>query len=250
LQPWLYIFDQGILWLTMLCFAFEEGRKPSTKNTIPIEFLIGTACVQANSIRMLCVQGFDLPAKAVLRTFLETLLTCVILIHDEDLRKRYKEAQLSYDSWRFWNKHFREKKLLAKIREIFLEHGVSDEIITEFTDWIKDEFRTTSQAIHPTYVAAAFATRPFPLVGEIISLGIFGAPTVFSHRTLSVASRFLWFFSMVASGLLLTPLKGKRKPLLKLRKRTDTSKLFATSYSIFWKLVQDHWNDELNTANL
>lgn len=250
LQPWLAILDQGILWLMSLYFAFDEGEKPARKNTMAIQSLIGAACVQANAIHLLCKKGLELPAKAILRSFLETLISCIIIMYDENLRKGYMKANTPHKSWKFWSKHLREKSLIEKLRLIFIEQGVEEEKITEFNSWISEEFGVTSEAVHPSYVSAVFATHPFPLVGEIFPLGILGSPTALSQKTLSTASKFLWFFSVVSMGFLLEPQKGKRKPLLKLKKYTTTSKIFAVSYSIYWQLVHSYWDYEDIPSNI
>jgi len=68
--------------------------------------LTGAACTQVIAIRKLCLYGLDLPARAVLRTLIETLAVCTITTFDRDLRKHFMDAENFEQAKDVWKKHF------------------------------------------------------------------------------------------------------------------------------------------------
>src|SRR6266404_2106578 len=89
LQPKLAIFEFGLEWLSYVHIALSSNEGPGPKNDDARASwaLIGSAVSFGLSIRRLSLSGFDTPAKALLRTFVEVLFLCIAVLHDRSLGK-------------------------------------------------------------------------------------------------------------------------------------------------------------------
>ena len=69
LQPWLAIFELGIEWLSYVHVALTNDleRKSGDSRYRATWALVGSAVSFGLSIRLLCISGFDTPAKALLQ---------------------------------------------------------------------------------------------------------------------------------------------------------------------------------------
>jgi hypothetical protein len=81
LQPWLAIFELGIEWLSYvhvaLTSSLEDKKREKGDQHRSAWSLVGSAVSFGLSIRLLCISGFDTPAKALLRTYTEALFLCL-----------------------------------------------------------------------------------------------------------------------------------------------------------------------------
>ncbi len=81
LQPWLAIFEFGLEWLSFVHVALtnslDDRKAVMGDRYLATWSLIGSAVSFGLSIRLLCISGFDTPAKALLRTYTEALFLCL-----------------------------------------------------------------------------------------------------------------------------------------------------------------------------
>jgi hypothetical protein len=120
LQPWLAIFEFGIEWLACIHVALdtETSVNQQTPCHRVTSNLIGSAVSFGLSLRNLCLSGFDTPARALLRSYVEILLLCLAVLHDESLAQAYKDAQDDEQAKDFWDKCASPRKLHDRIIQI------------------------------------------------------------------------------------------------------------------------------------
>jgi hypothetical protein len=100
LQLHLGILELGLEWLAYVHLLLsKKGVGPANEEARAAWALIGSAVSFGLSIRTLVLNGFDTPARALLRTDVETLFFCIALLHDRDLTKAYVAAAGSNDNW-------------------------------------------------------------------------------------------------------------------------------------------------------
>ena len=105
LQPWLAVLEFGLDWLGSVHLALNNEheigpREPQFR--VPWA-LVGSACAFGWSLRQACLTGFDTPARALLRTYVESLLLCLATLHDKDLADEYQAADTDAAAVNFWH---------------------------------------------------------------------------------------------------------------------------------------------------
>jgi len=100
---------------------YEEARAPWA--------LIGAAVSFGLSIRTLLLNGFATPARALLRTYVETLLLCIVLLHDRVSAAAYVAAQTDEEVRSFWYTSASPKKLRQQIIAIEKKTGFDKEMV-------------------------------------------------------------------------------------------------------------------------
>jgi hypothetical protein len=243
LEPWLSILEQEIKWLSCLFFVLDDYCDELDSDFRVPWSLAGAACTQATAIRKLCLCGLDLPAKAVLRTLIETLNIFVLTIKDRELLRSYRAADL--DSAReFWHKELGSRKLRAKLTELYTGLDLEPGLLAQILDWQRREVALASQAIHPSYTLSVFASMPPTFDSDMCKPGILGAATPLSLRTLSEASKTIWLHGRLGFRLLIDPLDDTGVGLLKLEgNKKQADRIVAYGYLVIDKLVQRHWDD-------
>ncbi|RWM04671.1 MAG: hypothetical protein EOR71_25995 [Mesorhizobium sp.] len=206
LQPHLAIFEFGLEFLSYVHVALSsaEGFGPSNENVRAAWALLGSAVSFGVSIRSIVISGLDTSARALLRTYVETLLLCVAVLHDRPLGQAYIAAETDAQIKDFWHSVVSPKRLHEKVISIERKIGLDNETVDRLTSWRRQEYEILSQSSHLSYLAAAL-TSLSPGLGdrEIFAPAIFGRATTHSHRTIFYAAATTWYFSRLSNQVLL-----------------------------------------------
>lgn len=206
LQPWLYILELSIQWLSSLHKIIEEVKEKDVSKEYMVPWaLTGAICSQSVSVRLLCLAGLDNSAKSVLRTMYEAINICLCTLFDPVIRKEFQSAQDFKEANIFWGKYFGRGKLEKRIQEIRLTLGFDEELNQVLGNWYKEEKTLLNQTIHTSYLAAALSCSVVSVNKKKFPLAVFGATSIFSIRTLSFACRSIWFFSLFINKMLFDP---------------------------------------------
>lgn len=125
LQPWLGLFEFGLEWLSYIHIALDAGVKSDAKDSLPTNLvayvLTGSGVSFGLALRSLCLSGFDTPARALLRSYVEALLLCLATTHDPDQR-----AQEDDEIKTFWHTAASPKNLHRRIVKIEKTTGLDE----------------------------------------------------------------------------------------------------------------------------
>lgn len=159
-QPHLAIFEFGLEFLSYVHVALSsvEGFGPSIENVRAAWALVGSAVSFGVSIRSLVISGLDTPAKALLRTYVETLLLCIAVLHDRPLGLAYIAADTDAQIKDFWHSVVSPKRLHEKVISIERKIGLDNEIVEGMASWRREEYEILSQSSHLSYLAAALTS--------------------------------------------------------------------------------------------
>lgn len=204
LQPSLCLLEFGLEWLAYAHVALNEAIFQDKNRAAELEHcrapwaLIGAAVSFGASLRKLCIAGHDTPARALLRTFVETLFLCLAVMHDKQLGLNYLSAETDQQVKDFWHTSASPRNLHARIVAIESTGGLSSDESAQMVAWRRQEYEILSQASHLSYTAAILTV--FPSIRSDGSdtaraTGIFGLSTDLSLRTLSYAAATTWYFS-------------------------------------------------------
>jgi hypothetical protein len=198
LQPWLGIFEFGIEWLSRVYAVLHESL-PDHKDQCEYRAawaLIGAAVSFGLSIRLLCVSGFDTPARALLRSYVETLLLCLAVLDDKVMAQHFVSLENDVGIKNFWHSMASPKNLHARILDIEKRSGLTPDQIAEFEGWRRHEFEMLSQASHLSFPAAVCTVATIPLgEKEQTRTAIWGLASEGSRRTIDYAAATTWYFS-------------------------------------------------------
>ena len=157
--------------------------------------LTGSAISFGLSIRLLCLSGFLTPARALLRTYADTLFTCLAILDDPKMALAYVEAGEDDKKVKdFWHAQASPKNLHTRIMQIEEASGLDQATINEMKQWRLREFARQSQSTHPSFLSAAF-TAWHPTKDETVIPALFGAPPEHSSDIINYASATTWYFS-------------------------------------------------------
>ena len=245
LQPWFSIFEFGLEWLAYVHLALNADKDIGPKKPdfrVPWA-LIGSASAFGWSLRQTCLLGFDTPARALLRTYVESLFLCLAVLYDPPLGVAYAAAESDNEVVNFWHTKASPKILHRRIIEIEKDIGFDSEMIAELTEWRRTEYEVLSQSAHLSYLSAAMTCLPALVENEEVhGTGILGRASANSHRTLSYAARITWYFCRLAYNKLI----GKSESdscLLTLDKEDENHRLVVIGWDILSTLTLQHWND-------
>lgn len=243
LQPGLAIFEFGLEWLTYLHVALS-GEDDDIQKPAPFLVcwtLVGSAVSFGLSIRSLCLSGFDTPARALLRTYVEALLLCLATLHDKSLAEAYQAAQDDADVKTFWHTLASPKNLHRRIMEIEKTRGLEPNIVNDMSAWRRGEYEVLAQSAHLSYVAGCLTVRP-PLIDrdDQHGMGILGQASASSLRTISYAARTTWYFSRFCFNAVFGHTSDMG--LLILDKDNDFHQRLVIGRDVLSELTKRHWN--------
>ncbi len=246
LQPWISIIEIAIQYLSSVHIVIDEARS----NVFDVELLspwalTGAACSQAVSIRKLCLNGLDASAKIILRSLVETLNILTITTYDPILRKQFQTNQEFEAANKFWRKYFRTQQVNMKLKEIMSKLTLDEETQNMLLEWQKEEIQLLHQTVHTSYIAAAVSSAVPTTDGTSYSTAIFGAPTIFSYRTLAFACKSIWLFSLIGFRLLYKPIDSST-PLLKPHPENSWNKIIAATFFVLNRAILRYWDTNLN----
>jgi hypothetical protein len=244
LQPQLGIFEFGLEFLAYVHIALssKEGVGPLNSDTRAPWALVGSAVSFGLSIRSLALSGFDTPAQALLRTYVETLLLCIAVLYDPSLAKAYVTAESDAQVKNFWHKVASPKRLHDRIIALERKIGFDDHLIDEMTKWRREEYEILSQSLHLSFLAAAL-TAVCPKLGEKDAYvsGIFGQASAKSPRTIFYAAATTWYFSRMSNPILLG--KAPAECTIVLDKENEWHQMYVSARDTLSDIVMRHWKD-------
>jgi hypothetical protein len=205
LQPWLAIFELSIEWLSYVHVALTNGLKDKSGDSRyhATWALVGAAVSFGLSIRLLCISGFDTPARALSRSYTEALLLCLAVLDDQRMSDAFVNSQTDEQVKSFWHSMASPKNLHKRIVEIERKSGLSSADIDSMTSWRREEYEVLSQSSHLSYAASILTSRTQPLGEgeEKLAVGIWGLASEWSHRTVFLCCRDdMVFFSVQLSS--------------------------------------------------
>lgn len=242
LQPWLSMLELGIQWISSLHIMIDiTQKKKELDYLLPPWALTGTLCSQAVAIRKLCILGLDGSARIILRSLIETQNICTAILFDPKLGKLYKEAQESVTANKLWNEYFRRHKMTQIIRTNMKTKVEEDELINFYLDWQEEELQLLNQSVHSSYIATALSSMAPSFEKDFVISSIFGAPTIFSIKTIDVCSKAIWFFSLIGFTQLLKPIDNS-SPRFVPDIKDDWTKICGTTWHVFTRVVEKFWD--------
>jgi hypothetical protein len=241
LQPWLAMWEQCCQWLSTLHMTLERranGGAISAMDRAPVE-TIGAAATYANAIRTLVLSGYDHPARALLRSFVELIRLSVALLHDPDFRKLYRAAEDQESARHLWFRALKPAMIEQRLRRAELDMGIPLDVIAPFVGH-RDYVGWLSGQVHPSFISTVLAARtPSAADPETMPLATIGACSVHSVVTLDLACKEVWYVATVGYHYLLQPYgSGFHHPDPK-----DPIDTYVTlGRDVVVQLVQRHWN--------
>ena len=247
LEPWISLLEICIQWLAHLHIALFEGsikysKKYRHKIFVPC-VLTGTACVQARSILTLVSCGFDSPARSILRTLIETLSICIVTAHNDELCRKYYKSRNFKKSNELWYREFSRGKLQNLLHQVELTSGFPNDVSNAMRKWFKEESSVYSQTIHTSYISAFLTAFPIDKYNNYEPRkGVFGCNTGFSHRTLSQATMFIWYFSRIGYNSILDTTKYKGELVKSLTGKNKNGAAVVFGREVLSKLTLKYWS--------
>lgn len=246
LQPWLAMLEFGLEWLAYVHLALNADDEigPKKPNFRVPWALIGSASSFGWSLRHACVLGFDTPARALLRTYVESLFLCLACLYDKSLAQAYQAADSDQKVVNFWHTLASPRNLHRRIIEIEQSLGLEADVIADLTEWRRAEYEVLSQSAHLSYLAAVMTCLPVSIDDdEVHRVGIFGRATANSQRPLSYAARTTWYFCRLSYGKLVG-----RSPeddcLLVADKEDENHRSMVIGWEVLSTITRRHWNDQ------
>jgi hypothetical protein len=244
LQPWLAIFEFGLDWLGAVHLSLnnEDDIGPRTPNVRVPWALVGSACAFGWSLRQACLAGFDTPARALLRTYVEALFLCLATLHDKKLGEAYQAADTDSAVVNFWHTQASPKNLHRRIIDIERNTGFDPDLISDLTEWRRREYEVMSQSSHLSYLAAAMTCVPVSIEDDQVHrIGIFGRASGNSHRTIGYAARTLWYFCRMAYPKLLAS-TASEDALLVVNKEDENHQNIVFGWDVLSTVTRKHWS--------
>ncbi|MDH2402218.1 hypothetical protein QCM77_19975 [Bradyrhizobium sp. SSUT18] len=243
LQPWLAILELGIEWLSYVHVALTNGLKDESGHSRyrATWALVGSAVSFGLSIRLLCISGFDTPARALSRSYTEALLLCLAVLDDPKMADAFVTSETDDQVKTFWHSIASPKNLHKKIIEIERKSGLSPAEIDSMTSWRREEYEVLSQSSHLSYTASVLTSRTQPLgeAEEKLAIGIWGMASEWSHRTVFYAAATTWYFSRYSYPHLIgqQPSEG----LLTFDRGDEWQRKIVLGRDVLDGLVSRHW---------
>lgn len=242
LQPQLGIFEFGLEWLAYVHVVLAHPKElgPERPEARAAWALVGAAVAFGLSIRSLLLNGFDTPARALLRTFVETLFLCIAVLHDRALGTAYVAAESDENVKNFWHTSASPKKLHERIIAIEKEMGFEDKVVKEMTQWRRQEYEILSQSSHLSYTAAVL-TSVSQRLGEKgkYAPSFLGLASEGSPRTLFYAAASAWYFSRMSQDKILG--RDASTSLVVLDKDNEWQQMFIAGRDTLSEVVLNHW---------
>jgi hypothetical protein len=248
LQPWLAIFELGIEWLSYVHVALSNDLKNNSGDSryryLATWALVGSAVSFGLSIRLLCISGFDTPARALLRSYTETLLLCLAVLNDEQMAKAFVNSKTDEEVKNFWHSMASPKNLHKRIIEIERKSGLSEADIHSMMSWRREECEILSQSSHLSYEASVVTSRTHPLgeSEEKLEVGIWGVASEASHRTIFYAAATTWHFSRYSYPHLIG--RQSSDGLLIFDRTDEWQRKIVLGRNVLADLVSAHWEEK------
>lgn len=247
LEPFISIFTEGIQWLSNLHIVLTPDLYEETKieaKFIPPYLLIGTACTYAVAIRRLVLSGLDYSAKILLRSLMETLNICTLIIADISISYKFNKAEDQKTARHLWLQEFSKNKIEQVLSKIESQVGFNGEYMRELKTWRLELSEMMSQFVHPTSISSFLTALPISLTNPTYCVpnGVLGSSNCLSIRTLAIGCKLIWYFSVTALPLLMK-LGPNGEPPQKLSIGDKNGAAVLIGAEIFEELIIEYTND-------
>lgn len=247
LQPWLHIFEDSIQWLAGLTTILDRLNDNNLLDSAgrTIWALVGSCCAHAMAVRRLVLSGLDPPARAEARSLDEHLCACIAFLHDRELAKRFQQCQSEKETSQFWYKHLSTKILAKHLNAVERAVGVDANISEDMRAWRANEISCFSQAIHPSYIGAAFSTHTICAANpDSLGPSFLGMASVCSERTLNFACKSIWYFACFGFMMIFNEYKSQ-PPIIVLDKEDKIHQLVVCGRDVIRNLNKKYWSHEI-----
>jgi hypothetical protein len=198
--------------------------------------------------------GLDTPARSIFRTLDESLNMALLTIFDPEAERDFLHTDDEKSARQFWNKYIRksldketgkrQSRMNKVLEETMAMTGHDDEYIATVIKHYENETNMASRAVHISLHAAMVTTKLLSSDAQSFLAGKFGASSLFSVRTLSQSSKWIWQFSRIVHPLLIIPLHEGTESLYDLDLSTDEAKDEYIAYTALNALIVAHWDDD------
>jgi hypothetical protein len=244
LGPWLPVYELAVQWLANVSIALssQDDRVIPTDKSLHVPWaLLGSAAHYSVAIRQLTALGFDSPARAQLRTLVESLLLCLASLDDQSLAEEFQAATTDKEIKNFWHTRVSPKNLHLRVMNAERRFGLPDDWIRTISRWRTEEHAVFSEAVHLSYVAAVVTVlSPDPGLGDEARYGVLGKLTSNSERTLSYGARTIWHFCILGGSYLFDEI-GDRKPIFSLDQNNPLHQALIVTRHVLMEAVLDIW---------
>lgn len=180
LEPWLCCFDEGVMFLNFVNnWIWEIQELDPGKHRAAVMILAGRGCTLAAAIRELVVSGFEDPARALTRTFHETLELILAILADDSLNKEYMREDDGFDENEFWKKHIGFGRINIYLQKTAKRAGFTEQEIKSWQSERNENKKILSGSIH----LAPFSAFRSSLVPSLANPKMFCRST-FGHHSL------------------------------------------------------------------
>ncbi|MCL5974765.1 MAG: DUF5677 domain-containing protein, partial [Gammaproteobacteria bacterium] len=167
-----------------------------------IQALLSQITTYSQSIIKLCQNGFDNPARALVRVTIELIQqTLVLTANKHDLRS-YVNAHEDHEASMVWHKLFGKGKLDKKLTEIEKELGLTDDLINSTKTARQGAHTFYSQNIHHSFTASCVGSRAWSFDDDSSRISLFGGASTSLRVPLNELNTNLWYFNTVFLSIL------------------------------------------------
>ena len=157
------------------------------------------------AIRHLCIEGFDVTAKTVLRSTIEYIDVLVIAAIDSSICRDFVDNETNEETNEFWNKYFRGGKRGSRARRLMRKAWVEREIfsdyesVVDFDNWLYYDKDVLTMSGHASWLGGVFSNIVLGSKSDDKWLGMFGSKGEISTHTLHETVKHIFKF-LVLSG--------------------------------------------------
>lgn len=206
LDVWLELFDECVAWLVSLHYVLHPTKKNESAldgSQKALFCLVARIIVDLMAVRSLCLAGFDVSAKALLRSISEHLETAILICIEPDLANEFVETETREQSNHFWHKHLAKGKARQKIQSYWNEVLKDSDSAASISEFRNHHMDVTGMALHPSILAGYFSILP---IGADDSPDaewplIFGRKARISERTLASAITMIFEFILLCDHI-------------------------------------------------
>jgi hypothetical protein len=188
------------------------------------------------------MSGFDTPARALLRTYVETLFLCIAVLHDRSLATAFVTAESDEEVKTFWHTSASPKRLHERIIAVERKTGFDQNTVQTMTAWRREEYEILSQSSHLSFFAAVMTTIAPPLGESGYVPSFMGLTSKHLPRTLFYAAATTWYFSRMSHSKILG--YDPAESLVVLDKENEWHQRFIAGRDTLSEVVLTHWKKE------
>ena len=252
LQPWLHILEDSIQWLANLAGILNRmnSEKKLDSAQQSIWALIGASCAHAVAVRRLVLSGLDTSARAIARVLDEHLCASLVFLHKRELGAQFHQCADDDTAAQFWYKHLNTRALKKHLNAIERSVGLDLGFSQEMRAWREREIESFSQAIHPSYLGAAFSTITMsPSDPDNVGPAFVGMASINSKRTLNFSCKSIWHFSCFGFLMLFNEHES-HPPVIQLDEEDEMHQMTVVGRRVLQVLNQRYWEYECPKAQV